>query len=595
MGKNFLKNITAITCLFIVGISSAVALRNMNETYALDTINGYRYHTKNCKVYYVTTCTTDTCNYSSIDGVSQSGTVKRNLMSVNPCGSNKKAFAVMFDTNGGSYVSTQTISEGSKVKRPADPTKSGYTFDYWSLSRNGDLKYNFDNAVNSNFTLYAIWKKNPVTNYTVSFNLNGGAGSIANQTIASGGKVTKPTNPTRSGYTFMHWSTTPNGSAYNFNNSVNNNITLYAVWQQNINYYTVSFNLNGGVGSVANQTIASGGRVTRPANPTRSGYTFMYWSTSTSGSAYNFNNSVSSNITLYAVWQVNSENTPVTYYTVKFDLNGGTGEIPEQKIESGKKVEKPTNNPTNGNSKFENWATSSQCKNNQIYDFDKEVTKDMTLYACYSGEYKITLSSVGLPFSYTNTINANGSSTLTNFSQEYDLVLVDTETYKMLNSKECPTVLSRLKSNKGISNNKLEEKCNELKNLFSCTDKKTCYENKYMVLSDTLIQDEIDEIVYLRQEKIIKIDMGTYNYYGLSDNKECGNEYNYDSKITSDKTLYQCYKKIDDYTVEVDNQTKTSNFGKTFTKIVLILLCVAVVLVPVVLFILKSRKANNVN
>ena len=89
--------------------------------------------------------------------------------------------------------------------------------------------------------------------------------------------------------------------------------------------------------------------------------------------------------------------------------------------------------------------------------------------------------------------------------------------------------------------------------------------------------------------------MGTYNYYGLSDNKECGNEYNYDSKITSDKTLYQCYKKIDDYTVEVDNQTKTSNFGKTFTKIVLILLCVAVVLVPVVLFILKSRKANNVN
>ena len=523
MGKNFLKNITAITCLFIVGISSAVALRNMNETYALDTINGYRYHTKNCKVYYVTTCTTDTCNYSSIDGVSQSGTVKRNLMSVNPCGSNKKAFAVMFDTNGGSYVSTQTISEGSKVKRPADPTKSGYTFDYWSLSRNGDLKYNFDNAVNSNFTLYAIWKKNPVTNYTVSFNLNGGAGSIANQTIASGGKVTKPTNPTRSGYTFMHWSTTPNGSAYNFNNSVNNNITLYAVWQ------------------------------------------------------------------------VNSENTPVTYYTVKFDLNSGTGEIPEQKIESGKKVEKPTNNPTNGNSKFENWATSSQCKNNQIYDFDKEVTKDMTLYACYSGEYKITLSSVGLPFSYTNTINANGSSTLTNFSQEYDLVLVDTETYKMLNSKECPTVLSRLKSNKGISNNKLEEKCNDLKNLFSCTDKKTCYENKYMVLSDTLIQDEIDEIVYLRQEKIIKIDMGTYNYYGLSDNKECGNEYNYDSKITSDKTLYQCYKKIDDYTVEVDNQTKTSNFGKTFTKIVLILLCVAVVLVPVVLFILKSRKANNVN
>lgn len=66
------------------------------------------------------------------------------------------------------------------------------------------------------------------TSYTVSFNVNGGSGVFPSQTIDSGKKATNPGSPTRSGYTFNGWYY--GGSAYNFNNPVNGNISLVASW-----------------------------------------------------------------------------------------------------------------------------------------------------------------------------------------------------------------------------------------------------------------------------------------------------------------------------------------------------------------------------
>ena len=74
--------------------------------------------------------------------------------------------------------------------------------------------------------------------------------------------------------------------------------------------YTVSFNLNGGVGNatIVNQTVASGQTATRPAsNPTRNGYVFDNWYTSqTGGSIYNFSNQIMANITIWARWTQSS-------------------------------------------------------------------------------------------------------------------------------------------------------------------------------------------------------------------------------------------------------------------------------------------------
>lgn len=153
----------------------------------------------------------------------------------NPSKPTVKKYTVTFNSNGGSAVASQTVTEGAKASRPANPARSGYTFTGWTL--NG-ASYNFNSPVNSNITLMATWKKIEVKNYTVTFNSNGGS-AVASQTVSEGGKATQPSNPVKSGYTFNGW--TLNGTAYNFNSPVAGNITLVANWTQKS--YTIGVSL----------------------------------------------------------------------------------------------------------------------------------------------------------------------------------------------------------------------------------------------------------------------------------------------------------------------------------------------------------------
>ena len=134
-------------------------------------------------------------------------------------------YTVTFNSDGGSSVPSQTIESGKSGVKPANPTKNGYTFEEWQL--NGK-SYNFDTAVTENITLKAVWK---INKYTVTFNSDGGS-SVASQTIESGKKATKPSNPTKDGYTFEEWQL--NGKTYNFDTAVTGNITLKAVWNDNL-------------------------------------------------------------------------------------------------------------------------------------------------------------------------------------------------------------------------------------------------------------------------------------------------------------------------------------------------------------------------
>ncbi len=72
--------------------------------------------------------------------------------------------------------------------------------------------------------------------YTVTFNLNytGATGAPAAQTVNSGGKANKPTDPTRQGYTFGGWFITAaaTGTAFDFNTAITANTTLYAKWTE---------------------------------------------------------------------------------------------------------------------------------------------------------------------------------------------------------------------------------------------------------------------------------------------------------------------------------------------------------------------------
>ena len=75
-----------------------------------------------------------------------------------------------------------------------------------------------------------------VTQYTISWNANGGTVSPTSNTVNSGTTVSAPT-PTRSGYTFLYWRDTPSAFSYIYQINpggswtVTSNITFYAYWQ----------------------------------------------------------------------------------------------------------------------------------------------------------------------------------------------------------------------------------------------------------------------------------------------------------------------------------------------------------------------------
>ena len=64
---------------------------------------------------------------------------------------------VTFDSKGGSAVESQTVADGEKATRPADPTRDGYSFKGW-YTKSGE-KYDFSAAVTSDLKLVAKWEK----------------------------------------------------------------------------------------------------------------------------------------------------------------------------------------------------------------------------------------------------------------------------------------------------------------------------------------------------------------------------------------------------------------------------------------------------
>ena len=90
---------------------------------------------------------------------------------INPGKAENTTYTVTFDSDGGSAVAKQTVEEGKAAAKPADPTRSGYTFQGWYL---GETKYDFSKPVTGNITLKAKWeKKQPAHTHTYTDGVDG--------------------------------------------------------------------------------------------------------------------------------------------------------------------------------------------------------------------------------------------------------------------------------------------------------------------------------------------------------------------------------------------------------------------------------------
>ena len=169
--------------------------------------------------------------------------------------------------------------------------------------------------------------------------------------------------------------------------------------------YTVTYNANGGSNAPSSQTKWYGeGLKLSSTKPTRTGYIFKGWATSSTatsakypvGGSYTYTNNES--VTLYAVWEA------ITY-TIKFNANGGSNAPSSQTKTYGKTLVLTTNKPTRTNYNFEGWGLSSNTST-VTYNAGGNYTKNAsdTLYAVWTLAYtkpRITNFSV-------HRVNQNG-------------------------------------------------------------------------------------------------------------------------------------------------------------------------------------------
>ena len=142
-------------------------------------------------------------------------------------------YTVSFNANGGSGEMTPVSGVSGSYTLPANgftaPTNK--QFKGWATSASGTVITGTSITVTADTTLYAIWEPIPVTEYTITFDVNGGSGTIPSQTT-SGQKLSSLPAAIHSGsYSFDGWYTAISGgikitTAHVFYG----NTTVYAHW-----------------------------------------------------------------------------------------------------------------------------------------------------------------------------------------------------------------------------------------------------------------------------------------------------------------------------------------------------------------------------
>lgn len=143
-------------------------------------------------------------------------------------------YTVVFNANGGSGLSTSRmqVKQNNTLNSLPTVSRSGYTFLGWYTATSGGTKITTNTVITKNMTVYAQWKKNPVTKYTVTFNKNGGYSlSKYSVTVEKNKKIGTLPTVKRKGYAFKGWYTKKTGgtkvtSSY----KVTKKQTLYAQW-----------------------------------------------------------------------------------------------------------------------------------------------------------------------------------------------------------------------------------------------------------------------------------------------------------------------------------------------------------------------------
>ena len=330
----------------------------------------------------------------------------------------------------GSSVSITTSNEYGNATSVS--VTSGYGLSYSSsnylisgtISQAGDIRISANLMGDMGYvTIRAVTQSSSVTEYTVTFDKNGGtiaANFVSSYTVEEGTSLRLPsTYIGKIGHTLAGWRLgSTSGTLYSAGATYTPtaNVTFYADWSANS--YTITFDSNGGSSSNTTRSAAYGSSVTLPTSAgTKDGYTFTGWNTNPNGTGTHYNAGTSYTVTeartLYAEWE---EIIPDTY-TISYDSNGGTGSISSVSVvqsetiylSDGSAFSRNGHILTSWNTKADGSGTSYSLGTTLM------VTSDVTLYAQWTAVNADTVDpdaptegKIGEAYTYTPVYYSSG-------------------------------------------------------------------------------------------------------------------------------------------------------------------------------------------
>lgn len=254
-------------------------------------------------------------------------------------------YTITFNTDGGTVIEKQTIKKGEKVVKPTNPEKEDCDFIGWYL---GEEEYNFENEVNSNLELRAMW----INYYTVTFMADGVI--IKEEKVKEGKSATLPDSPSVEGKKFIDWDG-------NFEN-VHEDSIVNAVFDD-LEFY-VTFIVDG-EDYVRPVLVKYGENAPLPEDPSKEGYNFVGWDKDIT------------NVKEYL--DVNAVFEPIVYSIKYYDGENELSEISPINYTVEDDLELSIYNKEN--LYFSGWYLNSDYLGDGIFNIQKGTTGDLKLYA----------------------------------------------------------------------------------------------------------------------------------------------------------------------------------------------------------------------
>lgn len=253
-----------------------------------------------------------------------------------------ESYTINFNSGLGSACDSITDVYGAELDMPV-PTRFGYSFTGWYYDEYCNQPASFTTMpdlgeTGASVTLYAGWTEK-VYDVTLDPGENGVVADTS-YTVTFGSAYGALPTPTKDGHTFLGWFTQPEGgeqitSAVLVETDVEH--TLYA--QYSVNTYTLYFNTDGGTEIEA--ITADYGTPISVETPTKENYLFAGWTLN--GEAYELTTMPSGNVTLKAVWELN---TVCNYYLEAYKTIDGK-RVPATSIKAGDTIEVEVSIKTN--------------------------------------------------------------------------------------------------------------------------------------------------------------------------------------------------------------------------------------------------------